>query len=124
MHLQSILRRVQPLPGFVYDKVELRETGAWLKVDVHVRPRAESRGRCGHCGQKRPGYDTLPERRFAFVPLWGMAVFFVYAMRRVNCGRCGVRVEMVPWASGKSPATHAYTWFLASWAKALSWTET
>jgi transposase len=73
---------------------------------------------------KRPGYDTLEPREFAFVPLWGMAVWFVYAMRRVDCPRCGVHVEMVPWASGKSPMTHAYAWFLASWAKVLSWKET
>jgi transposase len=124
MHLQSILRRVQPLPGFVYDKVSLRHTRGALELDVHVRPRTGSRGRCGNCGTKRPGYDTLHPRRFAFVPLWGMAVFFLYAMRRVDCRRCGVTVEMVPWASGKSPTTHAYTWFLASWAKVLSWTET
>lgn len=31
---------------------------------------------------------------------------------------------MVPWATGKSPMTHAYVWFLASWAKVLSWKET
>ena len=73
---------------------------------------------------KRPGYDTLPVREFAFVPLWGMAVWFAYAMRRVDCPRCGVHVEMVPWASGKSPMTDAYVWFLASWAKSLSWKET
>ena len=124
MHLQSILRRVHPLPGFVYDKVRLRRCGDALEVDVHVRPRARSRGRCGNCGRKRPGYDTLPERRFAFVPLWGMTVSLLYAMRRIDCRPCGVTVEMVPWASGKSPTTHAYAWFLASWAKVLSWTET
>lgn len=125
MHLQSILRRIQPLPGFVYDRAALRETrGHALEVDVHVRPRSGARAVCGKCGKKGPGYDTLGERRFAFVPLWGMAVFLLYAMRRVECRRCGVTVEMVPWASGKSPATHAYTWFLASWAKVLSWSET
>jgi transposase len=124
MHLQSILRRVHPLPGFVYDKASLRKTRSACEVDVRVRARAGSRGRCGNCGLKRPGYDTLGERRFAFVPLWGMAVYLIYAMRRVDCRRCGVTVEMVPWASGKSPSTHAYTWFLASWAKVLSWSET
>ena len=125
MHLQSILRRVQPLPGFVYGRAVVQEArGGILEVDVHVRPRAGARAVCGNCGKKGPGYDSLSERRFAFVPLWGMAVFFLYTMRRVDCRRCGVTVEMVPWASGKSPATHAYTWFLASWAKVLSWTET
>jgi transposase len=78
---------------------------------------------CSGCGQKGPHYDTLNKRMFAFVPVWGLIVYLVYSMRRVDCGRCGVKVEMVPWASGKAPATHAYVWFLASWAKVLSWKE-
>jgi transposase len=73
--------------------------------------------------QKRPGYDVLATRWFAFVPLWGLPVFLLYAMRRVDCHRCGVTVEAVPWASGKMHTTHAFTWFLASWAKVLSWKE-
>lgn len=95
-----------------------------MRLRVKVRARVGSRGVCGGCGIKRPGYDTLAPREFAFVPLWGMEVWLVYAMRRVDCKRCGVHVEVVPWASGKSPMTHAYTWFLASWAKVLSWKET
>jgi len=34
-------------------------------------------------------------------------VFLVYAPRRVNCPDCGVRVEHLPWASGKRQLTHA-----------------
>lgn len=122
MLIQSILRRLHPIPGFVYAHVELRGPGPTMAVSV--RPRAGSRGRCGGCGQKRRGYDTGPQRSFTFVPLWGLAVVLLYAMRRVECPRCGVTTEMVPWASGKSQATHAYVWFLASWAKVLSWKET
>ena len=73
--------------------------------------------------QKRPTYDALGVRRFAMVPLWALAVTLVYTMRRVKCHRCGVKVEAVPWASGKSPTTHAFAWFLASSAKSLSWKE-
>ena len=62
-------------------------------------------------------------RHFEFVPLWGILVFFVYAMRRVDCDRCGVKVEVVPWATGKQQITTTYAWFLARWAKRLSWTE-
>jgi transposase len=91
---------------------------------VDVRARAGSKAICGGCGKKGPGYDRLPPREFSFVPLWAMPVFFVYAMRRVQCRRCGVTTEMVPWATGKSPMSHAYVWFLASWAKTLSWKET
>ena len=51
-------------------------------------------------------------------------VVFVYQMRRVNCKRCGVKVEQVPWASGKHRACDAFRLFLSRWAKRLSWLET
>jgi transposase len=44
-------------------------------------------------------------------------------MRRVECPDCGVRVERVPWAEGKKHLTTTYAWFLAGWAKRLSWLE-
>jgi hypothetical protein len=44
--------------------------------------------------------DRLPERCFQFVPLWGMVVFFLYAPRRLECPRCGIHVEYLPWALG------------------------
>jgi transposase len=69
------------------------------------------------------GHDRLPTRRFEFVPLWQIAVVFVYAMRRVGCPTCGVVVEQVPWASGKSRLTKSYQWFLAGCARRLSWKE-
>jgi transposase len=122
MHVEFILRRLQPLPGFVYDRVEWSGSGGALHV--HLRARKGSRGICSGCCKKGPGYDVLGTRRFAFVPFWGLAVWLVYAMRRVDCRRCGVTVEMVPWASGKMQTTHALIWFLSSWARVLSWKET
>ena len=38
----------------------------------------------------------LTARRFEFIPIWGYAVMMIYAMRRVQCPRCGVKVESVP----------------------------
>jgi transposase len=55
--------------------------------------------------------------------LWGIKVFLVYAPRRVKCPDCGVRVEALPWALGKRGLTQAYAWFLARWARRLSWRE-
>lgn len=123
MHIESILRRLQPHPGFVYAKAEWAGTRDRPALHVHVRPRKGSKGVCADCGQKRPGYDQLGTRLFAFVPFWGLTVWLVYAMRRVDCPRCGVTVEMVPWATGKMQTTHALAWFLASWARVLSWKE-
>ena len=57
------------------------------------------------------------------MPLWGIAVFFVYALRRVNCRRCGVKVEAVPWATGKHRLTTTYMQLLALWARRLAWSE-
>jgi transposase len=124
MHLQSIVRRLQPQPGFIYDKISWAGTRARPALHVHIRPRRGARAVCSNCCQKRPGYDVLALRHFTFVPLWAIAVFFVYAMRRVNCPTCGVTVEMVPWAAGKTHSTHAFVWFVASWARVLSWKET
>lgn len=123
MQLQSILRRVYPHAGFVYGKVRERGAGDARSLVVEVRPRKGARAFCSGCGKRRALYDTLPERLFTFVPLWAMRVSFEYAMRRVSCRSCGVKVEWVPWADGKSHVTHAFAWFIASWAKALSWTE-
>ena len=41
-----------------------------------------------------------------------------------NCQSCGVKVEEVPWASGKHQLTKTYMQFLAHWARKLSWKET
>jgi len=121
MQLKTILNRVQKHRCFVYGAVSLSEQGQVIEVEVH--PRANSRPLCSGCGRAGPGYDTLLRRRFEFVPLWGFTVYFVYAMRRVDCSSCGVRVESVPWAQGKHHLTRTYAWFLARWAKRMSWMD-
>lgn len=123
MHLKTILNRIQKHRSFVYGRVEFVEGEDQLTLEVEIRARANSRAICSGCEEPAPGYDVLPLRPFEFVPLWGILVFFVYGMRRVNCVRCGVKVEVVPWAIGKQRLTTTYAWFLASWAKKLSWTE-
>jgi transposase len=123
MQVQTILNRVQRYKSFVYRQARFRDSDDGLALDVTVEPRANGRPICSGCGQKRPGYDRLPARRFQFVPLWGIAVFLVYALRRVDCSRCGVTAERVPWAEGKGHLTTAYQWFLARWAKRLAWQE-
>lgn len=122
MHLKTILNHVYRHSGFVYGPIQFTEEEP-PSLRVMLKPRAGSLAVCSGCGRKRPGYDTLAPRHFEFVPLWGIVVYFVYAMRRVDCLRCGVKVEMVPWATGKSSLTKAYAYFLATWAKRMSWSE-
>ncbi len=125
MQIKTLLNHVEKHASFVYGKAHIEEDddGQRPCLCVEIRPRANSRARCSKCGHRRPGYDRLPERRFEFVPLWGMAVYFLYAMRRVNCPTCGIVVESVPWAKGKNQLTTTYAWFLARWAKRMCWTD-
>jgi len=124
MQLKTILNRVQKHQGFVYGAIELTPEAEPLVLQVAIRPRSNGRPICSGCGRKRPGYDTQKTpRRFEFIPFWGILVYFVYAMRRVDCPTCGIKVEQVPWAQGKRTVTTTYAWFLARWAKRLSWAQ-
>jgi len=105
----------------VYCKAPWVEGAARPTIEVEIEARKNGRPICSGCAQVRPGYDRQPARRFEFVPLWGIAVFFVYSMRRVHCPECGVKVEQVPWCDGKNQLTTTYRWFLARWAKHPSW---
>jgi transposase len=101
----------------------MTEEGGAPVLLVDIVARANSWLKCSKCGKLCRGYDTLSPRRFEFVPLWGIKVFFVYVMRRCDCPDCGVVVEAVPWAEGKQQLTTTYAWFLADWAKRMSWKE-
>ena len=122
MQIKTILNRIEKYKSFIYGRVELQSEGDRAALVIHMEARANGQPACSGCEQRRPGYDRLPNARlFEFVPLWGIAVFFSYVMRRVECPECGVVVEKVPWAQGKQRLTHSYAWFLARWAKRLSW---
>jgi transposase len=121
MQLKSILNRVHGFKSFVYGRARWVGTASEPAIEVELRPRANSRPICPHCERPAPGYDTLDQRRFEFIPMWGIKVFLLYSPRRVNCNPCGVKVEAMPWSSGKRPITDAYAWHLAAWAKRLSW---
>ena len=122
MRVKSILNRVEEHKSFVF-----------ARVDGETRKGVRCKWKCGHEGQQpsrlfgvwetRPGYDTLLGREFEFVPLWGIPVCYLYALRRVQCQGCGVKVERVPWAEGKQTLTRSYMQFLATWAQRLSWLE-
>ena len=124
MQLKTILNHVTDYKSFVFEKVTWLEDSLSPAVEVRIVPRRNGQRVCSGCDQVRPGYDTMPEpRRFEFVPLWGIMVYFVYQMRRVQCPDCGIKVERVPWADGKSSLTTEYKWFLARWARRMSWKD-
>jgi len=124
MDVKTLLNRCHHFKSFVYGASRFDDDGDGDCIHVEVRPRKGSKGTCSGCMRRRPTYDTGQQpRRFKFVPLWGYAVFLWYCMRRVDCGECGVVVELVPWADGKNRTCNAFRLFLARWARRLSWSE-
>ena len=122
MQLTTILNHGYHFPRFVYPHARFGPDQK--SIEIAVRLREGSAAICAGCRRPAPGYDHLPERSFECIPFWGFLVFFLYSMRRVNCRRCGVVGEEVPWGDGKHQLSKAYMLFLARWARQLSWKET
>ncbi len=122
MQVKTLLNRTHKVKGFVYEEVRFSDSDP-MRIEVTIRPRRGSRPYCSGCGQRGKMYDQRAPRSFSFVPLWAMAVSLAYAPRRVNCRRCGVKIELLPWADGKKRITNAHALFLARWARRLSWRE-
>ena len=71
MQIKTILNRVQKFKSFVYGAVRWVEGASVPTIEVEILARSNSRSECSVCGRKRPGYDSLPKRRFEFIPMWG-----------------------------------------------------
>jgi transposase len=79
--------------------------GAW---HVHLRPTRQS-AVCSGCGQtKRCALDTKTTRTWRHLDAWSIRTLVIAPLRRVRCRRCGVRVELVPWARPRSRLTHMF----------------
>ena len=122
MRLRTLRNHCYKFKSFVY--VKERHEPEKNRVIIEVETRKNGRPICSGCQKPGATYDHQPKPRyFHFIPIWSMAVLFCYLMRRVDCKRCGVKIEQVPWCDGKHQLTKAYQLFLARWAKRLSWKE-
>lgn len=126
VEVKTILNAIQHFAGFVYQDVRLERDrqGRPHRLEITLAPHGGIGAKCSRCRQPAPGYDRLPQRPWLFIPLWGIATYFLYEPRRVECAEHGVVVEHLPWSEGKRPITLAMMGFLARWARRLSWRET
>jgi transposase len=68
-------------------------------IVVSVRPDAGSRGRCGRCRRRSPGYDDGDgRRRWRALDAGTTRVFVEADAPRVGCRTHGPTVVQVPWA--------------------------
>ncbi len=117
MLIESIVRKTLGLKRHCVKKAI--EKGGEIVVYLELDRRCKSV--CSSCKRKVPRYDTLKERRWKHVPMWGIPITLAYSPRRVKCPKCGIRVEDIPWTQGKSPIALPLTVVLATWARILAW---
>ena len=104
--LKRIVDHGDKQSGFVEDKA--RFSAELKSLLIEILAGHGSQPVWSVCGQKCLSYSPVPERRCEWVPLWGLAVFFVYAMRRVNCWQCGVRPHREIGCLGRLGSTRFY----------------
>ena len=119
MHIASLIRRTLGLKGHRVKKVS--EKGGEIVAELTSNKR--SRPVCSSCGRKMPGYDSISERTWRHVPVWGIPVTLLYRPRRGRCKKCGVTVEEMPWNNGKSRMTLPLIIVLATYARILYFEE-
>jgi transposase len=83
---------------------EVTEVGLVLDVEPTTRI-----ARCSGCHCRvHQLYDHYAGRLWRHADFGGMRIDLRYATRRVECPRCGVRVELVPWADPMSAFTRVF----------------
>lgn len=93
MRATSLLRAVLGIEQTRVTGVELSETAVIIDVAPTTRV-----ARCGGCGcRARHLYDAR-ERTWRHLDLFAVEVRLRCRLRRVECARCGVTTELVPWA--------------------------
>jgi transposase len=117
MLVESIVRKTLGLKRHCVKEVKEKE-GQLL---VYLVPDKRYKPICSQCGAKGSGYDTLNERQWKHVPLWGIPVVLIYKPRRVKCAACGIKVESIAWTQGKSHLSVPLSVFLATLAREVAW---
>jgi len=81
--------------------------------------------RCGVCRHRcKQVHDTQKEREWRDLSMRKTPLKLRYRPRRVECPRCGVRVEDFPWAEPWARVTRALSNAVAVLARKLNWKDT
>ncbi len=88
---------------------------------IHIDRLGHRLLRCGVCRHRcREVHRVRPEREWRDVAMRTLALKRRYRPRRVECPRCGVRVEEFPWAEPWARVTMALSNAVARLARELS----
>ena len=121
MLIETFIRKQLRLKSHTVTKVE--ESEEWMTV--HIDRLGRRLLRCGLCRQRcREVYDICKKRTWRDLSMRKLSLRLRYRPRRVDCPRCGVRVEDFPWAEPWARVTTALANAVAVLARELSWQGT
>jgi len=119
--IETFIRKQLHLKAHTVTKVE--ETDEYMLV--HIDRLGKRLLRCGVCRQRcLEVHDIRPEREWRDLSRRKLPLKLRYRPRRVECPRCGVRVEDFPWAEPWARVTTALSHAVAVLARELSWKGT
>jgi transposase len=119
--IETFIRKQLRLKAHTVTKVE--ETGECMLV--HIDRLGQRLLRCGVCRRRcLDVHDIREERTWRDLSMRKLPLKLCYRPRRVECPRCGVRVEDFPWAEPWARVTTALSNAVAVLARELSWQGT
>ena len=121
MLIETFTRKQLRLKSHTVTQVE--ESEEWMTV--HIDRLGRRLLRCGLCRQRcRAVYDICKKRTWRDLSMRKLSLRLRYRPRRVDCPRCGVRVEDFPWAEPWARVMTALANAVAVLARELSWQGT
>ena len=121
MLIQTFIRKQLRLKAHTVTGVEETEECMIVEIDRLGKRLL----RCGVCQQRcRKVHDVRQQREWRDLSMRKLPLILRYHPRRVDCPRCGVRVEDFPWAEAWARVTTALSNAVATLARELSWKGT
>ena len=119
--IQTFIRKQLGLKAHTVTQVEETEEC----MIVHIDRLGKRLLRCGVCRQRcREVHSVRKEREWRDLSMRKLPLKLRYRPRRVECPRCGVRVEEFPWAEPWARVTTALSNAVARLARELNWQAT
>lgn len=103
MRATTIFRNILQIPHTRVWSVDFGPFGVMLQVAPTTTV-----PRCSGCGCRVHAVHDSRARNWRHLDACGMEVLLRYTLRRVQCPRCGVVIEMVPWAEPKTGFTRDF----------------
>jgi transposase len=119
--IETFIRKQLHLKAHTVTKVEATDEC----MLVHIDRLGKRLLRCGVCRRRcLQVHDIRKERKWRDLSMRKLPLKLCYHPRRVECPRCGVRVEDFPWAEPWARVTTALSNAVAVLARELSWKGT